>query len=371
MAAPGCASHDEGAAVDAGLRDASGDGVASILDLGDAATPCDRYFAWRYGRGQVNAGCGPYLPVAEVVRIRARFEQVCQYELALPGSGWTEAELDACTSDAPEACDIRGSLSAGAACAYDFQCQSGHCLSGDPRPSASAFICGTCGSMAAAGQSCAQSEACAQGSVCVNTTPTARNPQSTCLPIFVGGMGAPCDDLSWLCAGELYCDPDASRCSTPAKLGEACLPRPCEWSLDCWGAPAVCRHPGSAGEECGQDCDCAPPLGCFSKPPRVYEDAEGGLWARPQLCNAVTWVAPGGACSTPESRCLIGSCSDQGHGFGPPPPPPPNGESPPGTCPTVIPDRQPCDINDALTTCDTFSECFQGICALHGSVLCQ
>jgi hypothetical protein len=116
----------------------------------------------------------------------------------------------------------------------------------------------------------------------------------------------------------------------------------------------VCQKLASAGEPCGQDCDCAPGLGCSST----------------RVCGAVTWVAPGGTCSPTDSRCLVGSCAfDPVAGVHPPPLP--DGGAPPATCPRVIADGDPCALSDALTTCDTFSQCFQGACALMDSVVCR
>jgi hypothetical protein len=41
-----------------------------------------------------------------------------------------------------------------------------------------------------------------------------------------------------------------------------------------------------------------------------------------------------------------------------------------GTCPRVIADGEPCDLNDPTTACDTFAGCQNGTCTLT-DVLCK
>src|SRR5208283_2831822 len=93
------------------LQDA-GAGPVPFGDAGLAA--CDHYFAAQYSR------CGgPILPASETSRIRARFEQVCQNQVSLPGSGMTVERIEACASaldsaacafpaGPPVACDFWG-----------------------------------------------------------------------------------------------------------------------------------------------------------------------------------------------------------------------------------------------------------------------
>src|SRR5690349_14923313 len=61
--------------------------------MGTSTTPCSHYFVAQYER------CGgPVLPANEAARIRARFETMCRNEMDLPGSGMTDASLEACAS---------------------------------------------------------------------------------------------------------------------------------------------------------------------------------------------------------------------------------------------------------------------------------
>lgn len=362
VAAFGCGNR-AGTEADAGTLSSGGDG-APRLELGDAATPCDRYFAAMYGLAQASQyGSGPALPAAEVVRTRARFERSCQDQLALPGSGVTEAKLLACISareswvDAwasPRECDFKGSLAGGAPCVDKVQCQSGRCATGTENPIVQGYTCGTCQVAQSLGEACNRAPTCTEGNGCFALTPDAAYPDFTCLPITEAKTGEHCDDLSTICASGLYCDRDASTCSLPAKLGEACAPqRPCAPPLICWGSPAVCRSRSSACAACGEDCNCTLNLGCSSG-----------------RC-AVTWVPPGGTCDGERRLCLVGDCAFSRYQNVIPPPPPLDGGVLLGTCPRVIPDGQPCDGNDALVTCDTFSLCFQGRCALTDGVVCQ
>jgi hypothetical protein len=75
---------------------------AESLSAEVSAVECDHYFKARYSR------CGgPVLPDGEKERVRLRFQQVCQNQSALPGSGVTRATLEACaTAFDSFACDL-------------------------------------------------------------------------------------------------------------------------------------------------------------------------------------------------------------------------------------------------------------------------
>src|ERR1019366_1021367 len=99
-------------------------------DAGIAA--CVHYYQATYIR------ClGPVLPASEGARVQARFVQVCENDMALPGSGMSPANVEACASaldlwpcvngGPPQACYFYGSLGGGAACNEGLQCQSGWC----------------------------------------------------------------------------------------------------------------------------------------------------------------------------------------------------------------------------------------------------
>src|SRR5580698_7954444 len=110
----------------------SGTDASGPMSSTAAITACDHYFAAQYARG-----CGgPEVPPDEQARILARFEQVCQNQYALPGSGITPAALEVCASalekapcrssvGPPVQCMFQGTLAAGAPCNESFQCQGG------------------------------------------------------------------------------------------------------------------------------------------------------------------------------------------------------------------------------------------------------
>jgi hypothetical protein len=174
-----------------------GAGSGTVMSSGGSAA-CDHYFDAQYLR------CGgPVLPAAEVSRIRSRFQQVCTNEFALPGSGVTEASLEACASamaasacqlpaGPPIACDFRGTLSGGAACTDNVQCASGQCQGTQtfsPEGPTAPVTCGTCVPAVAVGQVCGQgnfSAGCPQGAGCMTTDTTAMYPTYSCVVMTQG-----------------------------------------------------------------------------------------------------------------------------------------------------------------------------------------
>ena len=323
---------------------------------------CDDYFAATYLR------CGgPRLPPDETARIRARFEQVCATQSALPGSGVTSATLEACASalnespcefpaGPPQACDFKGSLPGGTACTDSLQCQSGLCegqFSFNPGGESDSRMCGTCQAAANIGGNC-NAGGCSTGA-CITQDTTASMPTYTCTAIVQGDVGAPCDDLTALCQTGLYCAAQTGTCTPLGTIGTPCGdgspgdPGGCLAPLACVGSPgaATCSS-GAPGASCSYDLDCSPGLGC---------SASG-------QCVSITWANPGEACGD-AVRCLVGTCSSAG-GSGLPRPAV-DGGSLAGTCPTVVPDGQPCSGG----TCDTFSECFAGTCGLFDSAVCR
>ena len=303
------------------------------------STPCEDYFDASFVGP---CPTGPTLPPAELARERARFEQVCQYGLALPGSGLTDAQLEACATaiqsagcvssgtPAPAPCNFFGAQPNGFPCNEDFQCQSELCFQSAPVGEAGAppseTTCGKCSSVGALGDPCSGST-CIPGAVCdtAATSPTCVTPTS-------GQQGAICDGVAKLCDAGLYCD--TSVCTPALALG-----KPCSTSAQC-AAPAICSAqacaaPGQAGDTCTIDADCAAGLGCSSQS---------------STCGSVTWASAGDACGD-SVRCLVGPCPVL------------------GVCPTVIADGQAC--TDPTSTCDDFSSCVDGTCVLEDSVACM
>jgi hypothetical protein len=141
------------------------------------------------------------------------------------------------------------------------------------------------------------------------------------------GAGAP------LCADGLYCSPSTGRCAVPGALGAPCDGvYACEPGLRCVG---TCEIGGCAGDLCSDDRACGP-----------------GLVCSPSGCAPFSWVSPGEVCNH-AARCVVGHC--------------PNG----GTCPRVVADGDPCDPADETATCDTFSRCTNGVCAVHDLPVCK
>jgi len=369
-----------GAAGAGGIGGGVGSGT-STSSGGSAA--CDHYFdAQHYRCG------GPALPAAEISRIRSRFQQVCANEFALPGSGITEASLESCASalaaspcqlpaGPPIACNFHGTLSGGAACTDNVQCASGQCQGTQtfsPEGPMAPVTCGTCAPAVAVGQVCAQggvSAGCPQAAVCITADTMAADPTYSCVATTQGDLGATCDDLSALCKVGLYCS--AGTCALLGGAGAACGdggtgsgdPGGCEAPLGCGDPPSTC-HSGSAGASCVMDQECAAGFGCVPTAPcaSMGQVVRIGCSTSGQ-CAAITWAAAGQPCSD-LVQCLVGTC-DFGNGFFPVSQAS-DGSLVQGTCPTVVPDGQPCTV---ASTCDTFAQCFQGACALLDGVACN
>ncbi|HEY6458705.1 MAG TPA: hypothetical protein VIY73_01100, partial [Polyangiaceae bacterium] len=279
---------------------------------------------------------GPRLPDDELARLRARFATICAGFPALPGSGMTDDQLEACASaivaagcvtpgTLPDACLVTGSLADGAPCNEPFQCTGGQCFQGAAAgPDASTgtgTACGTCGSIPTLGQPCQGS--CATGSVCDHTAAT-----PTCIAVTAGAAGAHCDGLSAVCAAGLYCDAASGVCATLPTDGQPCTSTGL-CTTPAWCYQQTCQPPGTQGAPCGSDDECAAGLGC-------------SLTA--ETCGAVTWVDAGQPCGD-LARCLVGGCD-------------------PGsmTCPAVIPDGGACNGADSASTCDSLDGCLGGTC---------
>jgi hypothetical protein len=323
---------------------------------------CSLYFfvtSWRSCQG-------PELPVNEYVRLEALFQASCVEEFDLPGNTSTAEVLNACANllggwdcgspdGPPVACDIRGSLPAGAPCISDKQCQSGACKGTTPGvtpggPLAGADTCGKCGAVARIGETCDEAS-CEKGAVCLIVDSNAKESHYACRAIVEGGAGEPCDHLTRLCAAGLYCDDSRRICAKLPSLDEACPAGLCAPALVCHAETSTCGKPGAAGDDCTRagDRGCAAGLGC---------DYHG-------RCVAIHWAGPGEACDDTR-RCLVGSCN---RGFGPP--------APQGTCPTTVPDGQPCTSDG---DCDTLSSCLNpsapqgvatGVCGPKTGIVCR
>ena len=315
---------------------------------GGGSSACDDYFQSEFG----NVCPGNDMPPAsDLAGFQARFDTLCNEAIALPGSGITEASLEACVSaiqaqgcslseETDGACSFdTGTLANGATCFSGSQCQSGVCTTGlTPAGGGAAPACGTCVAATPAGQPCS-SGPCAPGLACsANSDGT-----STCAAVTTSGAGGPCGAAQ--CATGLYCK--GGTCVTNLAAGAACTagdicapPLVCPLVSAAGGTSSTCQNAVQAGGACGTSQDCAPNLACSSTS---------------HQCVAVAWVAAGQPCSE-TALCLVGGCRG-------------NGTS--GTCPTVIPDGQPCNPGDATQTCDTFADCIGGTCVLGVPSSCR
>jgi hypothetical protein len=307
--------------------------------------------------GSTSAQCGDYFdailaggcngstpPADELARQRARFVSACGAELALPGVALTAGALETCatavrttgacrlTDQATASCNLSGpgTLGSGAGCFTGLQCQSGSCSKtqdGGTEP-----VCGTCTAAAAVGQPCSQSLNCTPNAVCDSSqTPP------VCVAISYGDVGAACDTGGAACKTGLYCNTDgtAPRCASGKGAGATCSDiSQCAPPFVCDGTPTTCQNPKPLGAACSGE-DCATGLTC----------ATGST----HVCAPAAWAAAGQPCSD-TTMCLVGACMSQTVNT--------------GTCPTVIPDGQPCSGESTSTTCDVFSECLGGTCVL-------
>lgn len=306
---------------------------------GSSSSACDDYFDAMFA-----LGCpGTHVPPAsDLAGMQSRFDTVCNAAISLPGSGITEASLEACVaaiksggcavgaeSSGPCAFDT-GTLSAGATCVSNWQCESGYCTTEEVAPDGGMSACGTCKAAATAGQSC-DATPCGPGLVCTfGSTGT-----EACVAMTSVGEGSACDVAGAQCNQGLYCNDGT--CAATLAAGALCQSEDaCTQPLVCpmqAGAASTCQGAGQLGAPCGGDQDCAASLACSQS-----------------RCATVTWVSAGQPCSD-TAYCLVGDC-------------PFNGTTAAGTCPTVIPDGQPCNANDPTQTCDTFASCIGGTCVL-------
>jgi hypothetical protein len=232
--------------------------------FGDAGlAACDAYYA-------AQSGCcgGPSLPAAEAARQLARFEQVCQNEAALPGSGITAASLAACASalgaagcDAtsePAACLFHGALPADTACNDGVQCQSGDCVgttSITPEGPFGPYTCGFCAPGAPAAIAwgplveCPDSEGCSSGSCSSITWASSGEPCGSTVDCLVGtcdygGFGPPQPGPDG--------GPPAGVCPTIIADGQTCTNQPggagsCDAYSECFEGACVLQD-GAACE---------------------------------------------------------------------------------------------------------------------------
>lgn len=309
-------------------------GTPSVGFGGPVPSACYDYFDAAY----VNCG-NLALPPDELAHVRGRYGTFCAGTLGQPGTLMTQAGLEACAQAiATSGCAMldagnspcafkQGLLPYHAPCAIDYQCKAGLCLITSP----SMPTCGNCAGSSAPGvctpSTCGKDMACVDG-------------DTTCVPVTYGDAGASClgPGSPTDCKAGLRCDGKTLQCSPPLGVGAPCqLSTDCMNPLVCNVAFRKCEPRQQAGAPCGFDSDCVAGLGC--EEPNM-------------TCVSLTWVAGGQPCGG-ATRCLVGTCPLGG-----------------GTCPTVVPDGQPCPHNSP-TTCDWPAECLNYVCQIPATYGCQ
>lgn len=314
-----------------------GGAKSSASSTSDVTMACGNYFDAVYG-----SKCDPARPSSEVSRDRGRFLSLCEATLALPGLDTALTQLQSCVNvlNASGVCLLSagtvgaeplecrnlatGTLGGGAACSSAAQCQSADCVTTSDGGTTS--TCGTCAVPIAVGQQCPTAAAgygCVPGSACSTTS-------MTCQAIAYGDAGAECGTTTAFCDDGFYCDPTTQLCAANKGAGSACLRGECALPLVCLGTTNLCGNAGGNGAPCAAVQDCAPGFGCTGS-----------------TCAPVSYASAGQNCA---GMCLVGSCTSSGGA--------------PSTCPTVIPDGQSCTLGSALTTCDMFANCTNGVCTL-------
>jgi hypothetical protein len=330
------ATADGGAELGDGFGGGAPDGPSSTtVDDGGLTSACDDYFA-------AAVACS-FLPNATAAHDAPRFLQVCLIQASLPGSTTTASTYEACAQTKKADCSaecqfpLTGTLAAGAPCnpGFDYQCQSGACVQ-VRLPDGGYPACGICATSIPVAQPCSSSDDtatnCVPGSYCAGPT------SNTC--VAYGTVGAACSQGSQ-CQSDLFCS-SSHQCVAQGALGAACSVDPeqteCAAELPC--VAGVCAKQAAAGEPCTPSGWAAP--------------CEFGLTCDTNTLTCVAQtVQPGGVCGANGLLCVLGSCSKT------------------GICPTIIPDGQPCPVDDT-ETCDAFADCDDtGRCAIPGSPVCM
>jgi hypothetical protein len=256
-----------------------------------------------------------------------RLKLSCLNGLAAPSTGNTAERSEACAQAYPSwACadylDDRpptacvqalGSLASGQSCAFAGQCQTGFCAI------APGSMCGVCGAVPQAGDSCATLTTCGQLLACDTTVQQCSS---------FAAAGAACSRAQ-LCGAGLYCVGSTSTTSgtcTPAveSAGATCDPTGkngpgCDRlaGLTCNGLSNQCAtlQYSASGQPCGNDVDnqyaaCASAGTCAAA---VGADASAGETCSPTAADGATCdLVYGPACRDPARCILVGDAGTRG-----------------------------------------------------------
>jgi hypothetical protein len=165
------------------------------------------------------------------------------------------------------------------------------------------------------------------------------------------GLGATCFTAAGVitpCEAGLYCN-SRNVCATAGLVDRN---GPCDGDSAC----KVGLH--CVDGDAGRFCDGPQPAGGWCNWDHMLPfDCEQGLVCAGSQCDPVVLVGDGQSCDNPGDVCLHGLCDAQTADGG-------------LACPNVIPDGQPCP-HDSSTTCDTLSQCINGVCQIAGNIACQ
>jgi hypothetical protein len=270
--------------------------------------------------------CAPFyvtLAYGGVSQCTTRVAIGCPDTISANGSGATASDVEACAqaypaascaqleaNAPPPACQIAGTLAAGAVCGTSQQCAgpNGYCKI------ASTAVCGACATQSAAGGPCTANGDCQAALVCGMAA--------------VATMGA---------------------CVSPGATGATCDPaHPCQQTLVC--SKTTCSMPVQAGGACdpiAQNCDLTQGLFCHPMSKvcaQVQTGAAGGPCGFSASTNTYTLCTSGATCN--------GATSTKQ-----------------GTCGAVAADGAACGSN--MATCMTPAVCVNNVCTLPNASSCQ
>jgi hypothetical protein len=247
----------------------------------------------------------------------SREKSSCLNSLAAPSTGATPQTFEACVTAfsswacadylnnvTPDACRAQqGQLAAGAACAFNGQCQSAFCSV------PTNATCGTCAAAPKAGDSCAQTTSCGPGLQCTNDTMQC---EAAAAAGAACGKGVPCGD-GLACVGATATV--QGKCETaPSTQGAACDPkdmtaascsRSAGFFCDTQSKQCVAITFASAGQACGNISGVQVLCGGAGFCQRAQGQASGTCVAA-AADGAACDTANGPTCISP-SRCVISS----------------------------------------------------------------
>ncbi|HEY8039034.1 MAG TPA: hypothetical protein VIF15_04540 [Polyangiaceae bacterium] len=275
LAACGSCSSSSGSTLGGGGDGGPGD--SSAVEAGPSATQaCSDFATALCGRLEACTPFAVQVAYGDATTCAQRTALACAPALAAGGTKASPDDMEACaaainaeTCDEaldnaqPSACNIPGSLAAGAPCGSNGQCSTSFCQL------AKNSACGTCASHPSAGATCVVDTDCQATLVCNSGT-----------------------------------------CVGPAASGSACsASQPCLRSLSCIGG--TCKTPVAAGGACTAQTDCDGAHGGFCNT-QTKQCAQTQVASAGQPCGIVgsnlVACSSGGACNIMADGGGQGTC---------------------------------------------------------------